>query len=93
MLLSILGSVALAMENDKNAREKEAAAILAESEQLRANLLRTISHDLRTPLTSISGNASNLLQNADSFDRETRQQIYADIYDRFFWKKIKLLLY
>ena len=85
MLLSILGSVALAMENDKNAREKEAAAILAESEQLRANLLRTISHDLRTPLTSISGNASNLLQNADSFDRETRQQIYADIYDDALW--------
>ena len=55
MLLSILGETALALENDKNAREKEAAAVLAESEQLRANLLRTISHDLRTPLTAICG--------------------------------------
>ena len=34
---------ALALENEKNTREKEAAAVLAESEQLRANLLRTIS--------------------------------------------------
>ena len=57
VLLSILGECALALENDKNVREKEEAAILAKNEQLRANLLRTISHDLRTPLTSISGNA------------------------------------
>ena len=85
ILLSILGEAALALENDKNAREKEAAAILAESEQLRANLLRTISHDLRTPLTSISGNASNLLHNGDSFDEQSKQQIYSDIYDDSLW--------
>jgi len=85
VLLSILGETALALENDRNIREKEAAAILAESEQLRANLLRTISHDLRTPLTSISGNASNLLYNEDRFDQETKHQIYADIYDDSMW--------
>lgn len=85
VLLSILGETALALENNRNAREKEAAAILAESEQLRANLLRTISHDLRTPLTTISGNASNLLNNAEYFDQETKQQIYADIYNDSMW--------
>lgn len=85
IILSILGEAALALENEKNAREKEAAAVLAESEQLRANLLRTISHDLRTPLTSISGNASNLLQKGESFDEATRQQIYTDIYEDSLW--------
>ena len=85
ILLSILGECALALENEKNAREKEAAAVLAESEQLRANLLRTISHDLRTPLTSISGNASNLLNNGDRFDEETKRQLYEDIYDDSMW--------
>lgn len=85
ILLSILGEAALALENEKNAREKEAAAVLAESEQLRANLLRTISHDLRTPLTTISGNAANLLQNSESFDDETKRRIYADIYDDSIW--------
>ncbi len=85
VLLSILGETALALENDRNIREKEAAAVLAESEQLRANLLRTISHDLRTPLTTISGHADNLLSNADCFDRETKQQIYADIYNDSIW--------
>ena len=85
ILLSILGECALAMENEKNAREKEAAAILAEREQLRANLLRTISHDLRTPLTSISGNASNLMSNGDRFDEETKQKLYQDIYEDSMW--------
>ncbi|MGN0115319.1 MAG: DUF4118 domain-containing protein [Acutalibacteraceae bacterium] len=85
ILLSILGECALSLENEKNAREKEEAAILAKNEQLRANLLRSISHDLRTPLTSISGNASNLLSNGDSFDDETKKQLYADIYDDSMW--------
>ena len=85
ILLSILGETALALENEKNVREKEAAAVLAESEQLRANLLRTISHDLRTPLTTISGNASNLLYNSRGFDEETKRQIYSDIYEDSMW--------
>ena len=85
ILLSILGECALSLENEKNAREKEAAAILAKNEQLRANLLRAISHDLRTPLTSISGNASNLLSNGDAFDPQTKKQLYADIYDDAMW--------
>lgn len=85
VLLSILGECALALENSRNNREKEEAAVLAQNEQLRANLLRTISHDLRTPLTSISGNASNLLSNSAGFDEETKTRIYRDIYDDAMW--------
>lgn len=85
VLLSILGECALALENIKNAREKEEAAILAKNEQLRANLLRAISHDLRTPLTSISGSASNLLTNYQKMDDTTRTQTFMDIYDDSMW--------
>lgn len=85
ILLSILGECALALENEKNAREKEEAAVIAKNEQLRANLLRAISHDLRTPLTSISGNASNFLSNGDSLDEETKRQLFTDIYDDSMW--------
>ncbi len=85
MVIAILGEAALVMENYKNAQEKEEAALMAEREQLRANLLRTISHDLRTPLTSISGNASNLMKNGELFDEETKQQICKDIYDDSMW--------
>lgn len=83
--MSILGECALSLENEKNAREKEEAAILAKNEQLRANLLWAISHDLRTPLTSISGNASNLISNSNFFDEATKNQLYTDIYDDSMW--------
>ncbi len=85
VMLSILGECGLTLENNKNAREKEEAAILAKNEQLRSNLLRSISHDLRTPLTSISGNADNLLSNGDAFSDKEKKQIYKDIYDDSMW--------
>ncbi len=85
VLMSVLGECALAMESRRNAREKEEAAVMAKNEQLRANLLRTISHDLRTPLTSISGNAENLLLNREVLDSETQAQILKDINADAIW--------
>ena len=55
LLLSVLGECALALEKEHYNRKRAEAATKAKNEQLRANLLRSISHDLRTPLTSISG--------------------------------------
>lgn len=85
ILLSVLGECALALEKEKNFQEKAKAALLAKNEQLRGDLLRAISHDLRTPLTSISGNASNLLSNSEFFDSDTKRRLYEDIYDDSMW--------
>ena len=85
ILLSVINECALAMENAKNALEKEKNAVIAKNEQLRADLLRAISHDLRTPLCSISGNADMLLGNSDRLDEATKHQIYSDIYDDSEW--------
>lgn len=85
VFLSILGECALALQSIKNAKEKEEAAILAKNEQLRANLLRAISHDLRTPLTSICGSADNLLVNYQKMDDESRIQTFTDIYEDSMW--------
>lgn len=85
VMLSTLGECALALENMKNAREKEDATVLAKNEQLRANLLRAISHDLRTPLTSISGSAGNLMANYQKMDDAMREQTFTDIYDDSMW--------
>ena len=85
ILLSILGECSLALENLNNEKAKEEASIMAENEKLRANILRTISHDLRTPLTSISGNASNLCSHYKYLDDETKEQIFSDIYDDSEW--------
>ncbi len=85
ILQSILGEAALTLESRRNAREKEEAAVLAKNEQLRANLLRSISHDLRTPLTSISGNAENLLNNGANLEESDKNALLTDIYDDSIW--------
>jgi len=85
IVLSILGECALTLATKQAAQEKEQAALLAKNEQMRANLLRMISHDLRTPLTSISGNAAVLLENQDSLAPAKRQRLCSDIYDDSLW--------
>ena len=85
IILSVINECALAMENLKNAAEKEKNAVLAKNEQLRADLLRAISHDLRTPLCAISGNADMLMSNGTCLDETTKHQIYTDIYDDAEW--------
>jgi len=85
VLLSILGECALALENSRNTKEKDEAKFQAEQEKLRANLLRSISHDLRTPLTSISGNAGMLLSDLEKLDKDTIRQMSEDIYDDSAW--------
>ena len=85
VVLSIIGELALALENLQNIKEKEDAAVLAKNEQLRANLLRSISHDLRTPLTSISGNAGILVADSGNIGPEKKTAIYKSIYDDSLW--------
>ena len=53
--------------------------MLAKNEQLRANLLRSISHDLRTPLTAISGNADVLLSDGDALSADKRAELLRNI--------------
>ena len=85
VFMSILGECSLALENLRNAEEREKASVLARNEQLRSNLLRSVSHDIRTPLTSISGNASNLLYHYSQMNESTLMQIFSDIYDDSEW--------
>lgn len=60
---------------------KEHEKIRAESEReaMRANLLRAISHDLRTPLTSIYGSASAILENYDTLGNCQKQRLLRDM--------------
>ena len=85
IVLSILGDGALALESIHAIEEKSKADLLAKNEQLRANLLRSISHDLRTPLTAISGNAGILISNGAMLNEDKKKEIYTAIYDDSLW--------
>ncbi len=85
LLVALLGECALALEKEAATRTKNEIEMQAKQEQLRANLLRSISHDLRSPLTSISGNAGILLNNGEILDEAKKQSLYSDIYDDSIW--------
>ena len=51
----------------------------AEKERMRGNLLRAVSHDLRTPLTSIYGSCSAIIEHFDEIPRQTQLKLLEDI--------------
>ena len=51
-------------------KKQEQLRMETEREKMRANLLRAVSHDLRTPLTSIYGACSTVTENYDSLGKE-----------------------
>jgi len=59
-------------------KEQEKVRIEGEKEQIRANLLRAVSHDLRTPLTAIYGATSTII---DKYDELTKEQQIELLYD------------
>lgn len=85
MTEAVLSEVAIALERADALEERGRADVQAENERLRANLLRSISHDLRTPLTSISGNADILLHDDGTLGPETRRQLLGDIRSDATW--------
>lgn len=85
LMIAILNECGLILERRRLLAEKQAVEIETQRERLRSNLLRAISHDLRTPLTSISGNAGILMERNISLDEDKKQEIYRSIYDDSMW--------
>mgnify|MGYP000849562423 CR=1 FL=1 len=84
LMLAILAECSVAIEKERLNQTNEEYAVQMKQERLRSDLLHSISHDLRTPLTTISGNASLLMENTVTDEKE-KQRIYSDIYDDSVW--------
>ena len=86
---AIVSEAGLALDRVRALEARERAAVVAKNEQLRANLLRSISHDLRTPLTSIRGNADVLLDQGSTgtaaLDAPTRRRMLMSIRSDALW--------
>lgn len=66
-------------------KKQEQIRLEVEKEKTRANLLRAISHDIRTPLTSIVGSASGILENQKVLTQEREMELVQDIKDEAQW--------
>lgn len=66
-------------------RKQEKMQLEIEKEKMRANLLRAISHDLRTPLTTIYGSSSAVIENYDKMTKEQHLEMVQGIRDDAEW--------
>lgn len=66
-------------------KESRAAKAEGEKEKMRANLLRAVSHDLRTPLTTIYGSSSTILDNSETLSEEQKLRMVSGIKEDSEW--------
>lgn len=86
LFLRMIGSqVAMALERQRLSDEQRSILVESEKEKMRSNLLRAISHDLRTPLTGILGASSAILENDDYLDKPTRNKLIWNIKEDSQW--------
>jgi len=79
LMESLADQAAVGIERARLRQEMEQARVASETEKLRAALLSSISHDLRTPLASIIGSASSLSEYGRDYDEPTRTDLLATI--------------
>lgn len=87
MLISCLSSSVCILISRQSAqiKEKDHMLMSAEKETMRANLLRAMSHDLRTPLTTIIGSSSTYLDQEDILSSEEKRQLLKNIEEDAQW--------
>ena len=85
LMVAILDECGLALEIEQIWQAKQELEETARQETLRANLLRAISHDLRTPLTTIYGSCSAIIENYDSLEKEQQVKLLGEIREDAEW--------
>jgi two-component system sensor histidine kinase KdpD len=79
VLHAFANQAALAVERDRQQEERAQARVLADTDRLRTALLNSVSHDLRTPLSSIKASASSLLDPTVEWTPEQRREFLETI--------------
>lgn len=82
VMLAVALSVSALTTQIKN---QEKIRLESEKEKMRANLLRAVSHDIRTPLTSIAGSASVILENKNALSQDKVMELVANIKEEAQW--------
>lgn len=85
VMLAMLSESALAFEKEERTRKEREMTMQLDQEKLRANLLRAISHDFRTPLTVIYGDMDMLCREDENMSVVQRKEIYKDIKENASW--------
>ncbi len=82
---TISAQIALALERERLYEKQQRTKMEVEKERLRGDLLRSVSHDLRTPLTSIMGSVGTMIENYDDLNDMVRKDFLGDVYSEAEW--------
>jgi two-component system sensor histidine kinase KdpD len=85
LLEAFAAQLVLALDRERSNKEHERARVRAETERNRMTILRSISHDLRTPLASIAGASSTLMEEYGELEEDTRRELLSGIYEEATW--------
>jgi two-component system sensor histidine kinase KdpD len=80
-LETFAAQIAVALERAQLAEEAQKAQLRVEAERLRSSLLSSVSHDLRTPLASITGASSSLLETGDGLSGNEHRELLETIHE------------
>ena len=75
LVRSLCEQATVALDRTQLVTDLEQASLITETEQLRSALLSSVSHDLRTPLASIIGSSTSLLEYGSSFSDRDRHEL------------------
>ena len=81
----MISQIALSLEHFSLLEQSQKLSLESEKEKMRSNLLRAVSHDLRTPLTGMIGASSTYLDAKDFLDEEYKDELIQGIYDDANW--------
>ena len=81
----IIPQIALSLEHFALLEQRQSLILESEKEKMRSNLLRAVSHDLRTPLTGMIGASSTYLDAKDFLDEPSKDQLIQGIHDDANW--------
>ncbi|MEQ8196838.1 MAG: sensor histidine kinase KdpD [Clostridiaceae bacterium] len=82
---TVASQISIALDREILAETQKNTKLEVESERLRSNLLRSISHDLRSPLAGIKGSVSTIIENGKLISEEKKEELLQGIYDDTEW--------
>lgn len=85
IIKTIIHQMAIVLDRELIYEERQKIKIDMESERLKSTFLRSISHDIRTPLTGIKGASEFILDSYENLDSDTVKKLASDIYDESNW--------
>ncbi len=82
---TVASQIYIALDREILVETQKKSSLEIEGERLRSNLLRSISHDLRSPLAGIKGSVSTIIETGEFLSEKTKGELLQSVYEDTEW--------